>query len=302
MKRLLGICAAALLLLAAAVCVQIIRNSGVERAAQAPTGSLRFATLNAHYIILNKPTGAWSVADWERRKAPFDAALKDVGADVFAFQEMESFARGAGGGTNLALEWVLGQNPDYNAAAVGNWETFPSTQPILYRTDKLTPLDQGWFFFSDTPDVIYSRTFNGSWPAFASWALFETRDGHMVRVINVHFEYKSRSNRILSAELVAARIGPWIDAGENVVLIGDLNARHGARTQDILAESGLAFAPIAGSTYHLNYGINLFGAIDHIGFTDQMNIIDEPIVLRSKYLNTWPSDHYPVYADIMFND
>ena len=81
-------CAAALLLLVAAVCVQIIRNSGVERAAQAPTGSLRFATLNAHYIILNKPTGAWSVADWERRKAPFDAALKDVGADVFAFQEM----------------------------------------------------------------------------------------------------------------------------------------------------------------------------------------------------------------------
>jgi endonuclease/exonuclease/phosphatase family metal-dependent hydrolase len=196
---------------------------------------------------------------------------------------------------------VLDQNQDYRAAAVGDWEEFPSTQPILYRTSRLTLLDQGWFFFSDTPDVIYSRTFNGSWPAFASWALFETHDGHQVRVINVHFEYKSRSNRILSAELVTTRMAPWIAAGENVVLIGDLNARHGAPTQDILAEAGLTFAPASGATYHMNSGMNLFGAIDHIGVTDGMRIVGQPIVLRQKYLNEWPSDHYPVYADFRFD-
>jgi endonuclease/exonuclease/phosphatase family metal-dependent hydrolase len=301
-KRTLLILAVIALALATTACVQIIRNSGVERAAQAPADSLRFGTLNAHYIILSKPTGPWSVADWERRKAPFDAAFKDVGADIFAFQEMESFARGAGGGTNLALDWVLAQNPDYRAAAVGDWEEFPSTQPILYRTNRLTLLDQGWFFFSDTPDVIYSRTFNGSWPAFASWALFETNDGHQVRVINVHFEYKSRSNRILSAELVTTRMAPWIAAGENVVLIGDLNARHGARTQDILANAGLTFAPVSGATYHLNTGINLFGAIDHIGLTNDMRFDREPIVLRQKYLDEYPSDHYPVYADVRIED
>jgi endonuclease/exonuclease/phosphatase family metal-dependent hydrolase len=297
-KRFFTIVAICLLVLSTAACVQILRNSGSERAAQAPADSLRFASLNAHYIILSRPTGAWSVADWERRKAPFDAAVKDISADVFAFQEMESFARGAGGGTNLALDWVLDQNPDYRAAAVGDWQEFPSTQPILYRADLLTVLDQGWFFFSDTPDVIYSRTFNGSWPAFASWALFETRDGQTVRVVNVHFEYKSRSNRVLSAALVASRMAPWIEADENVVLIGDLNARHGARTQDILADAGLAFAPVSGATYHLNNGINLFGAIDHIGITDDMSIVEQPVVLRRKFLNEWPSDHYPVYADI----
>lgn len=281
-------------------CVQILRNSGSVDATAQPANTLRLATLNAHYIVLSRPTGAWSVADWERRKAPFDAAFKDVDADIFAFQEMESFARGAGGGTNLALDWVLEQNPDFRAAAVGDWAEFPSTQPILYRPDRLTPLDQGWFFFSETPDVIYSRTFNGSWPAFASWALFETREGDQVRVVNVHFEYKSRSNRVLSAELVADRMAPWIAAGENVVLIGDLNARHGARTQDILAEAGVTFVPVSGATYHLNKGINLFGAIDHIGVTDAMNIVGQPIVFRQKYLNEWPSDHYPVYADFRF--
>ncbi|WP_238111329.1 endonuclease/exonuclease/phosphatase family protein [Yoonia sp. I 8.24] len=300
MKRFFTFLIAALLMLSLTACVQILRNSGSAIATAQPANTLRLATLNAHYIVLSRPTGAWSVADWERRKAPFDAAFKDIDADIFAFQEMESFARGAGGGTNLALDWVLEQNPDFRAAAVGDWEEFPSTQPILYRADRLTPRDQGWFFFSETPDVIYARTFNGSWPAFASWALFETREGDQVRVVNVHFEYKSRSNRVLSAELVADRMAPWIAAGENVVLIGDLNARHGARTQDILAEAGVTFVPVSGATYHLNNGVNLFGAIDHIGATGGMRIVGQPVVVRQKYLNEWPSDHYPVYADFRF--
>ncbi|SFR36580.1 Metal-dependent hydrolase, endonuclease/exonuclease/phosphatase family [Yoonia tamlensis] len=300
MKRVFGICATVLLLLATTACVQILRNSGEETAARGPADSLRFATLNVHYIILGRETGAWSVGDWERRKAPLDAAFKDVAADVFAFQEMESFARGSDGDTNLARDWLLDQNPAYRAAAVGDWRAFPSTQPIFFRADRLAVVDQGWFFFSDTPDVIYSRTFNGSWPAFASWAQFETRDGQRFRVINVHFEYKSRSNRILSAELVVDRMAPWIEAGENIVLIGDINARHGARTQDILAAAGLQFAPVAGATYHFNRGLNLFGAIDHIGVTQNMNIVGHPVVLRNKYLNEWPSDHYPVYADFRF--
>ena len=84
-------------------------------------------------------------------------------------------------------------------------------------------------------------------------------------------------------------------------MIGDLNARHGARTQDILAESGLAFAPIAGSTYHLNYGINLFGAIDHIGLSAGLSADGPAYVLRDQFGGEWPADHYPVVADITLN-
>lgn len=278
-------------------CVQVLRNSGSDDLVPPPADSLRLGTLNVHYIVLRQATGPWSVADWERRKTPLDLAFKATDADVMAFQEMESFAGGDNGGTNLALDWLLAQNPSYRAAALGDWRDFPSTQPILYRPDRLTLLDQGWFFFSRTPDVIYSRTFNGSYPAFASWAQFQTTEGKTLRIVNVHFEYKSRSNRLQSAELVNARISPWIDAGENVVLIGDINARHGSRTQQILAEAGVAFAPVSGATYHLNRGLNLFGAIDHIATTAGFVSLGAPVVLRDKFAGEWPADHYPVIAD-----
>ena len=277
---------------------QTIRNSGNLPLSPPSADALRIATYNVHYIILGQETGAWSVGDWERRKGPMDQAFKAVSADVMGFQEMESFGRGSGGRVNLTLDWLLANNPGYAAAAVGDPSEFPSTQPILYRRDRLNLLDQGWFFFSDTPDVIYSRTFNGSWPAFASWAQFEDIDtGEVFRVINIHTEYRSRSNRIQSVELVAERIAPWMANGETLFVVGDLNARLGDRVVDILAQTGLTFAPVKGSTFHFNRGFNLFGAIDHIAHAGGANLVGEPIVVRQKFDGEWPTDHYPVIGD-----
>jgi len=149
--------------------------------------------------------------------------------------------------------------------------------------------------------VIYSRTFNGSWPAFASWAVFRnTQDGTVFRVINIHTEYRSRSNRLLSMALVADRMQPWVDAGENIFVIGDLNARLGAKTLEILEDVGVQFAPVQGSTFHFNTGLNLFGAIDHIGYLGGPRLVGDPVVLRKKFDGEWPTDHYPVLADFTF--
>ena len=281
-----------------AIGCQTSRNSGQTEVPDPVPQSLRIATYNVHYIILSQETGAWSVGDWERRKGPLDLAFKEVAADVIGFQEMESFGGGSGGRVNLTLDWLLAQNPAYAAAAVGDPEVFPSTQPILYRRDRLEALDQGWFFFSDTPDVIYSRTFNGSYPAFASWAVFRVRDtGAEFRVINVHTDYASRSNRLQTVELVAERMAPWIAADETVFLVGDLNARIGDRTVDILVDAGLTFAPIDGATYHFNRGFNLFGAIDHIAHRGRAAPVGEPFVIRRRFDGEWPTDHYPVAGD-----
>jgi hypothetical protein len=110
---------------------QTIRNSGNEPLQPAADDTLRVATYNVHYIILGLENGPWSVGDWDRRKGPMDQAFKAVDADVISFQEMESFSRSSSGQTNLTLDWLLENNPDYAAAAVGDPDIFPSTQPIL---------------------------------------------------------------------------------------------------------------------------------------------------------------------------
>lgn len=277
---------------------QTVRNSGNTPLPDASDDRLRIATYNVHYIILGQETGPWSRGDWDRRKGPLDLAFKAVDADVIGFQEMESFAHGGDGRTNLTLDWLLSNNSGYMAAAVGDPATFPSTQPILYRADRLQLIDQGWFFFSDTPDVIYSRTFNGSYPAFASWAQFrDLRTQTVFRVINIHTDYASRSNRVQSVALVADRITPWIDANETLFVIGDINARIGDPVVNTLADTGLQFAPVKGATVHFNRGINLFGAIDHIASVGDAELAGDPIVLRQKFDGEWPTDHYPVIAD-----
>ncbi len=282
---------------------QTVCNSGNAPLPPNDTQTLRVATYIVHYIILGRETGAWSVGDWERRKGPLDMAFKEIDADVIGFQEMESFARGSGNDTNLTLDWLLTNNPSYAAAAVGDPAAFPSTQPILYRSDKLAVLDQGWFFFSETPDVIYSRTFNGSFPAFASWAQFaDQASGEVFRVVNIHTDYASLSNRQKSIALVAERIAPWIAQGETLFVIGDLNARLGGRLVNTLEDTGLSFAPVSGATYHFNRGINLFGAVGHIASTDHAQLVGDPIVLRKKYAGEWPTDHYPLVADFQLGN
>ena len=276
---------------------QTVRNSGTTPLPLAQPDTLRVATYNVHYIILGQETGPWSVGDWERRKEPLDLAFKTMDADVIGFQEMESFSFRTNQ-TNLTLDWLRDNNPAYAAAAVGDPAAFPSTQPILYRKARLEMLDQGWFFFSETPDVIYSRTFNGSFPAFASWAQFrDLQGGTVFRVVNIHTDFVSWSNRIKSVELVAERITPWIDAGETLFVIGDLNGRIGDRVVDILEATGLDFAPVKGSTFHFNRGINHFGAIDHISSVGDTTLVNESVVLRNKFDGEWPTDHYPVIAD-----
>ena len=297
--KVAGLLTAALALIG---CAMQVAHSDGDALPTRPEGTLRVATHNVHYIVLGQAEGAWSVGDWERRKGALDAMFKALEADIVAFQEMESFSRGSDGSVNLARDWLLAQNPGYGAAANGDWRVFPSTQPILYRTDRLRMTEQGWFFFSDTPDVIYSRTFNGSYPAFASWAEFATRDARRFRVVNVHFEYSSRSNRLKSADLVTARIRPWIEDGMPVLLVGDTNARHGAETMLRLETAGLSFPRVPGATYHLNRGMHLFGAIDHVGYSGAVRMVGGPYVLQQKFGGEWPSDHHPVIADIVLKN
>ena len=295
--KCIAACLLALLLVAGC---QSFRHSGGPELQAKPDGTVRLSSFNVHYILLNKAEGRWSRGDWEVRKEPIDATFKALNADIIAFQEMESFAGNNDDGENLARTWLLENNPDYSAAAIGDWRTFPSTQPIFYRTERFEIVDQGWFFFSETPDIIYSSTFNGSYPAFASWALIREIEANAeFRVVNVHFDYSSRGNRRRSADLVAERMAPWIESGETVFLAGDLNARLGSSLHETFEGAGLTFVPIEGSTYHFDLGFNLFGAIDHIGHTADVRRIGDPVVVRQKFGAAWPADHYPVVADFM---
>ena len=288
----------ALGIVAAGVAVSIMFNSGRPPIPERAEDRIRVTTFNVHWIAMRRDDGPWSRDGFTARSGPMQAAVEAIAPDIFALQEAESFPGTNRDGTNLVVEFLTATFPEYGLAASGTPDAFPPTQPILYRQDLFEMTEQGWFFFSDTPDTIYARTFNGSFPAFASWAEFQPLDGRPpFRVVNIHTDYASRTNRRRSAALVRDRVAPWVAEGLRVVVVGDMNALAGSYTLRTMEDAGLSFLPVRGSTVHFNRGLNLFGAIDHIGLSDGLSS-DGTTVVRDRFGDVWPSDHYPVFADI----
>ena len=142
--------------------------------------------------------------------------------------------------------------------------------------------------------MIYSRGFDGAPPSFASLARLRDREGGAAfTLVNVHLDAGSWKNRRRSAERVAAFAAERIAAGETVLLAGDLNARAGSPTLEILETAGLSFLPVPGATFHLNRGLHLFGAIDHLAHGPGTAPIGPAVVLCERFGDAWSSDHHP---------
>jgi endonuclease/exonuclease/phosphatase family metal-dependent hydrolase len=257
-----------------------------------PEGSeFSVLTLNVHYV----EPGQGSL-DWDTRKDSVREVIREARPDVAAFQEMETFAGGSFNTVNLQKDWIRSGFPDLVPAAAGDPEVFPDTQPIFYRRDRFELLDQGFFFFSPTPDVLYSRSWDGRFPAFCSWVrLGDLRTGGAFYVFNLHLDHASRGNRLKAARLVADRIRNRVHPGDPVIVLGDFNAPVGSSTLRRIRAEGLERVPVRGSTFHFHRGIDVIPAIDHILHSPGLSV-KGAAVLRDRYLGTWPSDHYPVLA------
>ena len=264
--------------------------------AMAAPVSIKVASFNIRYI---RP--AENQTDWDVRKAAVIRVLQDMDADLIAFQEMETFEGGSFSFRNLQLDWILQNLPVYFPAAVGNPEQYPSTQPILYRKLEFEVEQQGFFFFSENPDQIYSRQWDGSYPYFCSWARFrQVQSGKTFTLFNVHNDYSSKGNRIKTSQLIADRVKSLLDRQQPLMVVGDFNAPSWFKALSILKDAGLQLAKPSGSTHNFNLGLNIFPAIDHMLAGPEI-IFNGPVkVWRNQYDGIWPSDHYPISIEALY--
>ena len=100
------------------------------------------------------------------------------------------------------------------------------------------------------------------------------------------------------AELIADRLRSVIDAGTPVVLAGDFNALAGWEVMESLEAAGLRFPKVPGATYHLDRGLHLLPAIDHIGHSPGLRGVGGPHVPQIRVDGVWPADHHPVVLDL----
>ncbi|MGI3185786.1 endonuclease/exonuclease/phosphatase family protein [Nioella aestuarii] len=264
-----------------------------------PDHALRVATYNIRYLDLTQsgvdhPRGPDA---WQERRPLVLAALQQIDADLIAFQEMESWTGEPQGHPPIQREWLTQQMPEYGSAAATCSLRAETGQPVFFRRARLTLLEEGCAQLPETPGI------SGAFAGYAdriTWARFRDRmTGRRMTVINLHLHFTDRLRRLTGADKAQELVNEATQRGDAVIVLGDFNELAGSGSVRHLNRAGLTLVPSTGSSFHFNAGLNLFPAIDHILHADGIAAIGPATVLRVRQGDLWPSDHHPVWVDLV---
>ncbi len=177
---------------------------------------------------------------------------------------------------------------------------------IFYRPDRLTLVEHGDFWLSDTPEVVGSQSWGTDLPRMANWAVFETKEArpHRFLFLDTHLAHRDEDAeaRDKAAALILARL-PALAKGLSVVVAGDMNARPDTaayrRFAGALTDAWDSAKRRAGPamTFH-DFTGTPDRRIDYLflrGF--QAGAVTTDTYHQGK---TYPSDHFPVQATLTF--
>lgn len=231
---------------------------------------------------------------WETRKPLAVRMLREQQPDVIGLQEL----------VKAQADYLARELPQYawfgrGREADGGGEHMG----VFYRKDRLTVVESGDFWLSDTPDVAGSITWGHPHPRMVTWALFEQRsDGRRFYLFNTHLPYRDEDEaaRLKGAQAIARHLATLPD-DVPVVLTGDFNTTPDSDAHAVLAgtlQDAWTTAPrVEGidATFH--------------GFTGKADRRIDWIFVRGAQLesitsvttrwnNRYPSDHFPLVATL----
>ncbi|HEY8718905.1 endonuclease/exonuclease/phosphatase family protein [Pengzhenrongella sp.] len=183
---------------------------------------------------------------------------------------------------------------------------------VFYNTERLTPLEFGHYWLSDTPDDPGSRSWGGCCTRMVTWVRFLDRaSGAQFYELNTHFEAFSAEARTKSADLVLDRMirqEPKLP----VLLTGDFNEAGGpgGAVYDRLVTAGpfvdtWAAALTTGPRLDTFHGYLPKAPTSAAGTRIDWILSSPDVRTRASSINAYashgqlPSDHFPVQAVVV---
>jgi endonuclease/exonuclease/phosphatase family metal-dependent hydrolase len=180
--------------------------------------------------------------------------------------------------------------------------------PIHYDPSRYQVEESGTFWLSPSPDQP-SKGWDAALPRICTWARFSTAVGERFYVFNVHYDHMGQEARVESSKLVAAKIASLNTEGLPVIWMGDFNVTpENPAYQVILAQESWKDARLISKlpSYGPRGTFTAFewdrmpdGIIDHIFVQGKIDVLRHGI-LTDNYGKKYPSDHFPVLAEIRF--
>jgi endonuclease/exonuclease/phosphatase family metal-dependent hydrolase len=263
-----------------------------------PQESLRLSVMsfNLRYGTANDGANSWKY----RRGLVFDV-IREESPDVLGTQEALRFQ----------LDELGAAFPEYTEIGVGrdDGKSNGEYSAILYRESRFELVEQGTFWFSDTPGAAGSMGWGANLPRICTWArLVERGSRRAFYVYNLHFDHQSQESRERSAELLAQRI---LERGhpDPVIVTGDFNAdEDNAAIRYLTGE--VEPAPRLRDSFRVLYpdatdvgtfngfaGTSTRGKIDHVLVSAAWEV-ESAAIVRFAREGRYPSDHFPVTATL----
>lgn len=258
---------------------------------------------------------------WENRAALNVATIALQAPALIGFQELHAKNLATYRQCLSGYQWFLGPEADKEALFSNN--------AIFWRPEDLLLLEAGGFWLSETPNR-WSRGWNASLVRAATWARFEcVSSGIQFLHLNTHLDHASSLARLKGCRLILHQIEQLGGTNLPIILTGDFNAsapRPGERWRaldeenpyQILTQGGFSDTffgahpgvPAGGdlvNTFHnfegdafVPWDDRLTVRIDWILARDGRNCfqVDACTIVRDHEPPLYPSDHYPVVADL----
>lgn len=249
---------------------------------------------------------------WTHRREQVIDLLKEHKADVIGLQEALRFQ----------LDELRGELDHYGEIGSGRDDGKHSGEhsAILYNTKKFKVNSSGTFWLSETPGVPGSKHWGNRHPRICSWVLLMDKksDGSFL-VYNIHLDHRNSASRWKSVSLIHQHMKKHSQPGIPVIILGDFNVgennpliKYMKGKENFLQSKDSAHANILplkdtfrqihpkarGGTFHMFWGKSFGPKLDYIFVQPETEVINSQII-RSNEKGKWPSDHFPISADIM---
>ena len=181
--------------------------------------------------------------------------------------------------------------------------------PIFFRKDKITVLEKGIFWLSDTPEKPGSKGWDVRYPRMVVWGRFrDLKSNKEFYFFNTHFG--GQMARLESSKLLRRKIDE-MTSGLPVIITGDLNSKPDSRAYEAMVSDrhkvqindAFLTAHEKNDELYTDYwfdGENKdLKRIDYVFTSTQISVLYHEII-NKRIVIYYPSDHLAIKANVQF--
>ena len=233
---------------------------------------------------------------WFYRSKLIATDIAKVAPDVIGFQEVQG----------VHYSYLKDVMPEYNSiVAYRDNSIIREGCAIFYRADRFEEIDSGYFWLSETPDVMSKDWGSAHYRICVYVCLKDRNTGKEFIVFNTHLDHKSEEARIKGIEVVLDKIAAL--GGRPAFLVGDMNALENSKTIQSTKQSFDDAKKIAATSDGNKYTYNCWGTpdgktlIDYIFVSKGKATVSEYRVVDNNHNGVYSSDHSSIYIKTKIN-